>query len=978
LPAQAPTATARAADAELGAGRLNLPPGPRTPALAQTLAWWSIPYLERCRERYGKAFTLRLLAQEPWVMISDPAEIKQVFTAPADVIHPGEGAALVEPIVGPNSILLLDEDAHLAKRKLVLPAFHGQRMEAMRGVMAEVAEQEISQWPLGRPVPLHPHVLRLTLEVILRAVFGLERGSDRLRRLRSLLAEWGDFGASPLSLLPPLQRENAKHGPVARFMQIRRETDEQIYALISERRAAGGVGDDALAILLGARHDDGSPMTDAEIRDDLLALLVAGYETTATELSWCIERLTHTPRACARLVEEIDAGREEDYLKATIRETLRRRPVLINAQPRKVVAPIRVGDYDYGPGCHLIVNAYLVHHDPEIYPDPYAFKPERFLGVDPGTYTWIPFGGGRRRCLGSSFAMLEMSIVLRTLLSQLELDAVGSGYELNLRRMISVIPGRGATAELRPRADVSPGAGPAANDVVEIEEAPALEGATPQSEETPVPEEVPVLEKTPVPEETSQPEEAVLAAAADLPPSDARDEAHEDEALAAGGLPPGPRSPGLWQMRHWFRDPISLMEDNARRYGPIFSVRLGALKRCAFVADPAAAWQVLSGDPSVFRMGPTNKIFRPVLGENSLFLLDGEQHRHHRRLMAPAFHPGHVRGYASLIEEITARELAGWPVGQPFELQEPMRRITTESIVRIVVGVCSTPERDAEIRSLVREMLAIAENPLALMPQFQRELGGRSPFGKVMNVTRRIDEILYDEIGERRHHGGVERGSDVMSALAAPQPHEDGFMTDREIRDEVLTMLIAGHETTANALAWSFERILRHPVVHDRLLAELAAGEGDEYLQAVVKETLRQRPPLPITARRLYEPREIGGYEFPAGWTLMPCIYLIHRDPEVFPEPDAFRPERFLGDERPSSRVWIPFGAGSRHCVGIHLALLEIRTVLRAVLTRASLTVDDEPEPIVRNNMTLAPGRGATATLVGRRGRPVRDQVAVS
>jgi cytochrome P450 len=425
-------------------------------------------------------------------------------------------------------------------------------------------------------------------------------------------------------------------------------------------------------------------------------------------------------------------------------------------------------------------------------------------------------------------------------------------------------------------------------------------------------------------------------------------------------------------MRQWFRDPVSFMEDNSRRHGPIFSVRLGALKRCALIADPAAAWQVLSGDSSVFRMGPTNKIFRPVLGDHSLFLLDGEEHRHHRRLMAPSFHPGHVGTYASLIEEIAARELATWPVGEPFQLQEPMRRITTESIVRIVIGVC-TPERDAEIRTLVREMLAIAENPLALMPQFQREMGGRSPFGKVMDVTRRIDRILFDEIGLRRHVGGVERGSDVMSALAAAKPHEDAYMSDREIRDEVLTMLIAGHETTANALAWSFERLLRHPVVHDRLLAELAADEDERYLDAVVRETLRQRPILPITARRLTEPRNIGGYEFPAGWTLMPCIYLIHQDPEVFPEPDAFRPERFLGDERPSSRVWIPFGAGSRHCVGSHLALLTIKRVLRTVLTRSSLTVDREAEPIVRNNMTLAPGRGATVTLVGRRGERLRQ-----
>ena len=293
------------------------------------------------------------------------------------------------------------------------------------------------------------------------------------------------------------------------------------------------------------------------------------------------------------------------------------------------------------------------------------------------------------------------------------------------------------------------------------------------------------------------------------------------------------------------------MERNRDRHGPIFTVKLGALKRCAFVAEPEAAWQVLSGDPSTFRMGPTNQIFRPVLGEQSLFLLDGEEHKHHRRLLTPSFHPRAVRGYASLIEEITAREMATWQVGEPFPLQQPMRRITTESIVRIVIGVCS-PERDAEIRSLVREMLAIAENPLALMPQFQRELGGRSPFGRVMNVTRRIDTILNDEIGLRRLLRPDERSTDVLSTLAGPEPHEDGFMTDREIRDELVTMLIAGHETTANALAWSFERLLRHPDVPERLLAELAR-DGDDYLDAVVKETLRQRPILPVTARRLTE-----------------------------------------------------------------------------------------------------------------------------
>ena len=196
-------------------------------------------------------------------------------------------------------------------------------------------------------------------------------------------------------------------------------------------------------------------------------------------------------------------------------------------------------------------------------------------------------------------------------------------------------------------------------------------------------------------------------------------------------------------------------------------------------------------------------------------------------------------------------------------------------------------------------------------------------------------------------------------------------MSDREIRDEVLTLLIAGHETTANALAWAFERLLRHPVIQDRLLSELDSDD-DSYLDAVVRETLRQRPILPVTARRLTAEREVGEYTFPRGWTLMPSIYLIHQDPEVFPEPDRFRPERFLEHPKPSSRVWLPFGAGSRHCAGSHLALMTIKSVIRVVLGRTVLEADPAPEPIVRNNMTLAPGRGSMAKFVGFRGTRTR------
>jgi len=208
----------------------------------------------------------------------------------------------------------------------------------------------------------------------------------------------------------------------------------------------------------------------------------------------------------------------------------------------------------------------------------------------------------------------------------------------------------------------------------------------------------------------------------------------------------------------------------------------------------------------------------------------------------------------------------------------------------------------------------------------------------------------------------------VLSSLTHAAPHEPGFLTDREVRDEMLTLLIAGHETTANALSWAFERLLRHPAALEQPVSGLDSGSGEDYLDAVVRETLRQRPILPVTARRLTRSVTLGEFTFPRGWTLMPCIYLIHRDPDAFPDPDRFLPERFLGDSKPSSRVWVPFGAGSRHCIGSHLAMLTIKSVLRTVLSRVRLEADSEPEAIVRNNMTLAPGRGARAVLVGARG----------
>ena len=429
----------------------SLPEGPAAPSAYQTLGWQTrpIPYLEQCRARYGKTFTLNLLGIDPFVMMSRPEDIKAIFTASPEVLHPGEGSAILLPVVGPNSILLLDEGRHMSQRKLLLPAFHGERMEALRGVITAVAEAEVEAWATESAVPLHPYMQALTLEVILRAVFGLERG-ERLDTLRGLLTDMLEFAMSPVSLIPPVQRLGRLHPVIGRFLRVRAETNEQIQALIDERRDSEG-GDDVLSMMLLARHEDGSPMSDEELRDELMTLLVAGHETTATELSWAFERLVRTPDVLARLVAEIDSGGDE-YVTATIRETLRRRPVLSIAGPRRVISEIEIGGRTYEPGCHVVPNAYLVHHDADIYPEPYAFRPERFLDADPGTYTWIPFGGGRRRCLGASFAMLEMNIVLKAVLSRVEVAATGGGsLEAHRRRMITVVPGEGARAVLTPR-----------------------------------------------------------------------------------------------------------------------------------------------------------------------------------------------------------------------------------------------------------------------------------------------------------------------------------------------------------------------------------------------------------------------------------------------------------------------------------------------------------------------------------------------
>ncbi len=422
----------------------GLPPGPDWSILRSTQRWWRRPLetLEQCRDRYGGMFTYRMAHEGTWVFVSDPEAIKQVFTGDPRLLHAGAANIVLLPVLGEHSVLLLDEPEHMAQRKLMLPPFHGRRMQAYREVMAQAAREEIDHWPTDRPVRMRPRMQAVTLEVILRTVFGVDEGDkltslrDELRNALSLLAD--RRRAIFLMVLGP--KRIRRYPPFRRLME---GVDRLLYPVIEARRSAPDLADrdDILSLLLQARHEDGRPMSDRELRDELMTLLVAGHETTATGLSWAIELLARHPEELTRLEDDLAAGNDE-YLDAVIKETLRLRPVIALVL-RRLVEPMEIGGRLLPAGVSVAPSIYLVHRNPEIYPEPERFRPERFIERPAGTYTWIPFGGGVRRCLGGAFAEFEMSVVLRDLVARRRIQPVGDP-EHSVRSTITNVPNRGA------------------------------------------------------------------------------------------------------------------------------------------------------------------------------------------------------------------------------------------------------------------------------------------------------------------------------------------------------------------------------------------------------------------------------------------------------------------------------------------------------------------------------------------------------
>ncbi len=431
------------------APREGMPPGPQFPMALQTLAMRTRqrPYLERMRRKYGSLVTARVFGLGPTVIVSDPELIKQTFRADPTVLHAGSQSPL-RTILGQHSLLGIDEGEHMEQRKLLLPPFKGQRMKQYESMIAEVAADEIDHWPQGVEFSVTRPMQRITLRAILRAVFGAE--GARLQALEELLPRWTALGTR-LVLTPWLWHDLGPWSPWTRFWRLRTRIDAILDELMDVARADPELESraDVLALMVQARHEDGSPMSGPEIRDELVTMMVAGHETTAHTLSWAVERLRRHPEVVERLVAETDEGGKA-LREATIREVQRMRPVIAFAG-RGVREPFELGGYRLPVGARILLAACLTHYDPTLFPHPDRFDPDRFLAVVPDTYSWIPFGGGIRRCIGASFAHMEMEVVLRVLLERVELLPTAEPDEPWSYRGIVWAPGEGGKAVVRSR-----------------------------------------------------------------------------------------------------------------------------------------------------------------------------------------------------------------------------------------------------------------------------------------------------------------------------------------------------------------------------------------------------------------------------------------------------------------------------------------------------------------------------------------------
>lgn len=424
-----------------------VPPGSRLPTLVQTFLFLSVrrQFQRHLWRRHGNVFTTRIAGRQMVVTLTRPEDIRQVFAGSPTIFHAGEGNGILRPVMGANSVLITDEDTHQRARKLLMPAFNGAALRGYGDMMTELATENVTRWPVGRPFAVHPLMNNVTLEIILRVVFGLTDGA-RLSELRPRIRRVSEIG--PLTVLGWSYPKLARFGPWRRNRENLLKADALMYAEIADRRSADDLSErsDVLSRLLTA---GGGEMSDVELRDQMITLLLAGHETTATALAWSFHELARNPEVQRRAQAAADAG-DDDYLHAVAKEAMRRRPVIQNVA-RMLTEPVDIAGYRLPARTIVSPSITLVQQDPAYHDQPEDFRPERFVGKQPEANTWIPFGGGVRRCLGAGFSLQEAAAVLREALIRYDIRPVRQAPEFTKPRNITLVPGRGAQIIATPR-----------------------------------------------------------------------------------------------------------------------------------------------------------------------------------------------------------------------------------------------------------------------------------------------------------------------------------------------------------------------------------------------------------------------------------------------------------------------------------------------------------------------------------------------
>lgn len=430
--------------------RDSLPPHAPLPSAVQTLAFWRDPhlYLRLCRRQYGPRFTITPTGKPPLVFTSDPSDIRSIVRAPADILHPGAGGAVIAPLVGRGSFMISEGERHLAGRRAVLPGFHRQRVGEHAEMVRDIAVREIASWPLDTPSALHPRLRALTLRVILRMIF--DRDDSLLHELHAKLLMMFAVTGSLVLQEPRLRRLPRWRRAWGTFVAARSDVERLLVQLIEDGKRTSAADRSLLAMLLATQDlDRGAPST-PQLRETLMSVILAGHETTASQLAWAFQLLAHNPTTTEHLLDDLDCGGER-YLTAVVYEVLRHRPVFLFTIPRAVVQPFALAGTTYHPPVHLVGCVHLMHHEPALYEAPDTFSPERFLDNDPAPDTWLPWGGGRKRCPGHHLAMLEIRTILQTVLPQLEVRPATNRVETGRWRSVIVTPGQGCCVTLRKR-----------------------------------------------------------------------------------------------------------------------------------------------------------------------------------------------------------------------------------------------------------------------------------------------------------------------------------------------------------------------------------------------------------------------------------------------------------------------------------------------------------------------------------------------